>query len=283
MATTEPGGPVGYAHSTNPLTGNLDCPNEVTVLQHTSQFITGGARGPGWYDADYASFAALATDVVEGDCGGPGPTVTTTAVSSTSIATSTVSEAPATGVPVPNETFDYVVIGAGAGGIPIADKLSEAGHKVLLIEKGPPSTGRWGGTRGPTWLAGTGLTRFDVPGLCNEIWHDSAGIACRDTDQMAGCILGGGTAINAGLWWKVSGDPEARSTDICTKTAAALCARLGLQLPRRLEVDRRRLGDQPRLLSHPWHHAPISRRPDLPTQRHECHPGGPPLIWLEGH
>lgn len=55
---------------------------------------------------------------------------------------------------------------------------------------------------GPAWLKGTGLTRFDVPGLCNQIWVDSDGVACTDTDQMAGCVLGGGTAVNAALWWK---------------------------------------------------------------------------------
>ena len=55
----------------------------------------------------------------------------------------------------------------------------------------------------PSWLSGTNLTRFDVPGLDNQIWHDSAGIACADITQMAGCVLGGGVAINAGLWWKV--------------------------------------------------------------------------------
>lgn len=56
----------------------------------------------------------------------------------------------------------------------------------------------------PDWLVDTNLTRFDVPGLCNEIWVNSTGIQCYDTDQMAGCVLGGGTAVNAGLWWKVS-------------------------------------------------------------------------------
>jgi len=61
-----------------------------------------------------------------------GPTVTPTPV--------------VTGIPVPTAaTYDYVVIGGGAGGIPIADRLSEAGYSVLLIEKGPPSSGRWGG------------------------------------------------------------------------------------------------------------------------------------------
>lgn len=103
----------------------------------------------------------------------------------------------------PAKTYDYIIVGGGAGGIPVADKLSQAGYKVLLIEKGPPSTGQYNGTMKPAWLQGTALTRFDVPGLCNQIWVDSVGIACTDTDQMAGCVLGGGTAVNAGLWWKV--------------------------------------------------------------------------------
>jgi cellobiose dehydrogenase (acceptor) len=107
-----------------------------------------------------------------------------------------------TGSAAPTGSYDYIIVGGGAGGIPVADKLSESGKKVLLIEKGPPSLGRFGGTMGPAWLKGTGLTRFDVPGLCNQIWVDSAGVACTDTDQMAGCVLGGGAAVNAALWWK---------------------------------------------------------------------------------
>lgn len=84
------------------------------------------------------------------------------------------------------QTYDYIVIGSGAGGIPIADRLSEAGHSVLLIEKGPPSSGRWNGTMKPAWLEGTNLTRFDVPGLFNQIWADPTGVACEDVDVMAG-------------------------------------------------------------------------------------------------
>ncbi|KAF4624197.1 hypothetical protein G7Y89_g13978 [Cudoniella acicularis] len=125
------------------------------------------------------------------------PTSTPTAVpTSTSISA----------VPVPTQTsYDYIVVGAGAGGIPMADKLSAAGKSVLLIEKGIASSARWGGTLRPEngWLDGYNLTWFDIPGECNRIWNGGApGVACTDTDQMAGCVLGGGTAVNAGLWWK---------------------------------------------------------------------------------
>lgn len=142
-------------------------------------------------------------------------TNTATASATSSSATTTAPATSISSIPVPTSaTYDYVIVGGGAGGIPMADKLSAAGKSVLLIEKGVASSGRWGGTlrpEGPTntggWLDGTNLTWFDVPGECNRIWNGgSPGVACADTDQMAGCILGGGTAVNAGLWWKPNPD-----------------------------------------------------------------------------
>jgi cellobiose dehydrogenase (acceptor) len=170
-----------------PSPGNPTCPDQITIEQHDNgQGIWGAQLDSNAANPSYTAWAAKATKTVPAQCSGP----TSTGV---------------VGVPVPTgATYDYIVVGAGAGGIPIADKLSEAGKSVLLIEKGFASTGQNGGTLGPDWLAGTGLTRFDVPGLCNEIWVDSKGIACDDTDQMAGCVLGGGTAVNAGLWFHVS-------------------------------------------------------------------------------
>ncbi|KFH42728.1 Cellobiose dehydrogenase-like protein [Hapsidospora chrysogenum ATCC 11550] len=195
-ATSSGGMMLGWAFSAA-SPGQPACPADITLTQHGSQFIFRGTFTENIANEAYDDWTALATGVVPGDCG-EDPTPTSTPIPT------------GTGIPVPTgTTYDYIVVGGGAAGIPLADRLSEAGNSVLLIEKGPVSTGQWGGEWKPEWLEGTDLTRFDVPGLCNQIWVDSAGIACRDTDQMAGCLLGGGTAINAGLWWR----PKAEDWD----------------------------------------------------------------------
>ncbi|SPO04774.1 probable cellobiose dehydrogenase [Cephalotrichum gorgonifer] len=188
---------LGWAHA-NDSPGSPECAAKVVPQQHDAQSLFPATPDEAIANPSYTDWAALATKTVTGNCGGgPDPT-------GTDVPTATPTDVPVvTGIPVPTETaYDYVIVGGGAGGLPLADKLSEAGKKVLLIEKGGASTGRWGGKKKPEWLEGTDLTRFDVPGLCNQIWVDSAGIACTDMDQMAGCLLGGGTAVNAGLWWK---------------------------------------------------------------------------------
>ncbi|KAI0398524.1 carbohydrate-binding module family 1 protein [Xylariaceae sp. FL0594] len=196
-ASTSNGGLVLGWCNAFPSPGKPSCPDTLTMSQHDNgQGIFLASFDSAAANPSYSAWAAKATKTVTGSCGA----TPTTSTSTTSTPTATP-----TGTPVPSTAYDYIVVGGGAGGIPIADKLSEAGKKVLLIEKGPASSGRWGGTLGPKWVQGTNLTRFDVPGLCNQIWVDSAGISCTDTDQMAGCVLGGGTAINAGLWWKPYG------------------------------------------------------------------------------
>ncbi|RYP53579.1 hypothetical protein DL768_001443 [Monosporascus sp. mg162] len=184
---------LGWANAF-PAPAEPECASEASFSQHNNgEGIFGAQLDSNAANPSYSEWAELATATVTGSCGDATPTTTS----------STTAGPTATGVPVPTgSVYDYIVVGSGAGGIPIADKLSEAGKKVLLIEKGPPSSGRWGGDIKPAWLEGTNLTRFDVPGLCNEIWVNSDGIACTDTDQMAGCVVGGGTAVNAGLWWK---------------------------------------------------------------------------------
>ncbi|KAH8672005.1 putative cellobiose dehydrogenase [Tricladium varicosporioides] len=183
--------PQGWAQAmsapTNPKDPNSD------FIQHDNGMGVFQIQVKSAANAKYAEWVKLF---------GPEPTSTSTIATPTSTPT-----APAfSGVPVPTQTsYDYIVVGAGAGGIPMADRLSAAGKSVLLIEKGIASSARWGGTIRPEtgWLDGQNLTWFDIPGECNRIWNGgSVGVACTDTDQMAGCVLGGGTAVNAGLWWK---------------------------------------------------------------------------------
>lgn len=203
---------IGWAQATEAPTAPEDAGSG--FKQHESAGIFAATVGSARNEA-YTEWISLATATASSGSGGNGSapyptgnaTASATGTGTGSVASTTATAtaaACATDSAVTSQTWDYIVVGAGAGGIPIADKLSESGASVLLIEKGPPSSGRWGGAMKPDWLADTNLTHFDVPGLDNQIWQDSAGIACDDVGVMAGCVLGGGTAVNAGLWWKAN-------------------------------------------------------------------------------
>lgn len=168
VSTTAGFAVLGRAAS-NEAVGNPGCPKDISIPYHSRAF---GQYGAPFSSATAASYSAYATMTTKAT------TTATTCADATATTTSAPTATPTVSCQaVPSKTFDYVVVGGGAGGIPMADKLSEAGHSVLLIEKGPPSTGQWGGNMGPDWLDGTNLTRFDVPGLCNEIWVNSS--KCR--------------------------------------------------------------------------------------------------------
>ena len=206
---------VGWAQATNAPTTPSD--DDSAIQQHAYDGIFGAdvasARNTAYTSwislaiatpaaSTYNSAAPTATPTGTGNSTGAAAG-TGTSVAASATATATGAACPTTNT-LGNTTYDYIIVGSGAGGIPLADKLSAAGKSVLLIERGPPSSGRWGGTMKPAWLEGTNLTRFDVPGLDNEIWANSTGIACTDVSVMAGCVLGGGTAVNAGLWWRAN-------------------------------------------------------------------------------
>jgi cellobiose dehydrogenase (acceptor) len=61
--------------------------------------------------------------------------------------------------------YDVIIIGSGPAGIIVADRMSEAGKKTLLLEQGGPSYYITGGRERPGWLNGNELSRVDVPGL----------------------------------------------------------------------------------------------------------------------
>ena len=55
-------------------------------------------------------------------------------------------------------SYDYVVVGSGPAGLVVADRLSEEGKSVLLLERGGPSEAVTGGTDVPPWANGTNVS-----------------------------------------------------------------------------------------------------------------------------
>ncbi|KAL2075246.1 hypothetical protein VTL71DRAFT_189 [Oculimacula yallundae] len=103
----------------------------------------------------------------------------------------------ATASPVPaNLTYDYIVAGAGPAGIITAQRLAETGKSVLLLERGQASTYATGGRSTLAW--NDTVTQYDVPSMAYYLTtaSDTSGY-CTDTANMAGCLLGGGTMVNA--------------------------------------------------------------------------------------
>ena len=99
-------------------------------------------------------------------------------------------------VPVSNSTYDYIVVGGGASGLIVSERFAETGKSVLVLERGGPSLFSSGGDLLTSW--NHTLTLFDVPGLMNVLLAAGANVLCTDvpTGAFAGCVLGGGTAVN---------------------------------------------------------------------------------------
>ncbi|KAJ1308933.1 hypothetical protein OPQ81_004617 [Rhizoctonia solani] len=173
----------GWAQSTVAV----DTPsNPASTFQEHTTF---GMWGHNTADAHYSNY----DDFLDGSA----TPITTTVPTSTATATTSTSAPVVTATP-----YDYIVVGAGASGIIVADRLSEAGKNVLLIERGGPSTAQTGGTEVPPWPSKTSLTKFDIPGLFESMFSGSLPYWwCDDIQPFAGCLIGGGAAINGLLYW----------------------------------------------------------------------------------
>lgn len=96
---------------------------------------------------------------------------------------------------VSTSTYDYIVVGAGPAGLITAQRLTETGRSVLLIERGGASIASTGGKRFVPW--NKTLTYYDVPGVFMTLPFVTLGEGfCSDTAGLAGCILGGGGSMN---------------------------------------------------------------------------------------
>lgn len=99
-----------------------------------------------------------------------------------------------------NSTYDYIVAGAGAAGVVVADRLASEGHSVLLLERGGPSFYSTGNEKTMDW--NDTVTMYDVPGMAYFTGLDPDLKYCKDTAYTAGCLLGGSTMLNAMMFVK---------------------------------------------------------------------------------
>lgn len=97
---------------------------------------------------------------------------------------------------ISKDTYDYIVAGGGPAGIIAAQRLAESGKSVLLLERGRASNYASGGRSVMAW--NETVTQYDVPSMAYYLSSaaDTTGY-CTDVASQAGCILGGGTSVNA--------------------------------------------------------------------------------------
>jgi choline dehydrogenase-like flavoprotein len=96
---------------------------------------------------------------------------------------------------------DVCVIGSGAGGAPIAHRLSEAGARVVVLEKGP-------------WYRAEDFTHDEIATVRRDMWvpypteephlqRDAGGSAYRTNNGWIANCVGGGTVHMSGYFYRL--------------------------------------------------------------------------------
>ncbi|KAH6887500.1 hypothetical protein B0T10DRAFT_71755 [Thelonectria olida] len=184
FAASDTSAALGWALSKTALDDASDASGALNY--HAAGFGGFGVTLTDAQSSDYATWAAMATEDTSGTTPGAG-----SGSGSSGNITTTIS----------NVTYDYIVAGAGAAGLIVAERLAESGSSVLLLERGKASYYSTGGQSVMDW--NSTITQYDVPSMGYYLsTADDTSEYCTDTASQAGCILGGSTAINAMMWVK---------------------------------------------------------------------------------
>lgn len=188
---------IGWAFSADPLTDPATASSALTY--HSAGFGAFGSPMDNAKSADFDTWAALAVE--SGSGSGNSATPGSGGNSTTPIAGGNTTAIAG------NATYDYIVAGGGAAGIVAAERLAESGASVLLIERGGPSYAATGNTNTLPW--NDTISMYDVPGYGYYLSDVGSPAFCTDTADQAGCLLGGGTSVNAMMYVK----PQERDFD----------------------------------------------------------------------
>lgn len=170
---------IGWAMSARAPTSATSA-DSATFVFHEAGYGDFGLTLADGQSSSYETWAAMAT-------------ISNSTTSSNSTCSSSATNVTAT---VSNSTYDYIIAGAGPAGIIVAQRLAETGKSVLLIERGGASTAATGGKSVVSW--NSSVTQYDVPSMSYYLTTASdTSEYCSQTADMAGCLLGGGTMVNA--------------------------------------------------------------------------------------
>jgi cellobiose dehydrogenase (acceptor) len=178
---------MGWAFSDDALTDPSTASSALTY--HSAGFGAFGLPMDNAKSADFETWAALAVAAGSGS----------TAPSNGSNSTAPTSDGNTTSI-IANATYDYIVAGGGAAGIIAAERLAESGASILLIERGGPSLAFTGNNDTMSW--NDTVSMYDVPGYGYYLSDVGSPAFCTDTADQAGCLLGGGTSVNAMMFVK---------------------------------------------------------------------------------